>query len=938
MNKERPTYPLLIESSSNYAFAIKRSKENKTFDFFRNVSTKFYRELPAEIRDELHKSILHGTCMLSSEPELNAYMHDMGKMHNAKLRCAYQNLSSEYSCADVVDIIDYGCGQGLGIIAFADHLREVSVNQQVRRIVLIEPSEMALRRAALHASVLFPNAEIVTINKGFDDLLDGDILSGKDTPTMHILSNVLDLAKTEQAPDGYYDLNRFADLISANIEGKNQFVGVEPLFNNEIVDKKFPYFWKRVGISIDYKLKCNKGEFVSGQNWTCVIVCGEKNNFSSFQKLCKEYDEVGELCDGMIKVARYKLYWSAHCHCNDECTVTEYGFVNESCEEIIPCQYEKVKDFRNGLAFVFDQVPGADWQYREVWGAINKKGQIVIPFEYKSLEWVDDEFILATNENGIIKYDKYGQLIEIDKTRIIEYTSTDGKIVVPHSQDAFGAKIISNIYKDGVGSITFDNEITTLGDGAFYECRSLISIKIPKSATKIGRYAFCGCQKLTEITIPDGVAMIDSGAFVDCCSLKSITFPDSITSVAENVFTGCYNLKAFYGRLASADNRCLVVNGVLKSFAPQGLITYTIPNGITSIENYTFYGCADLISVTIPNSVTAIGCLSFYKCCSLTKMVIPYGITSIGDNAFGWCNNLSNITIPSSVRYIGQNAFRCWCDIAEDSGFAFNGVKSVYIDSLSSWCKISFENMWANPLSYGAKLYLNGVELSKLTIPSDITEIIDYTYAGCSSLTIVDISNKVISIGTKAFYRCNHLENTSIDNSVKEIKESAFSGCKGTIYINCDIPDATFNDNWPVLSESEIWRVDMENESQCENPFTEYRGPFVNNRFSDIIIGENVKHIGIGAFCRSLNLRKIVVPPGVPTIDLMAFCSCTNLKKIYCMAIIPPKLFIDVGYNFYMGIEPPSLIAIYVHPESVSLYKKAEGWNEYRDKIQPFDF
>ena len=223
--------------------------------------------------------------MLSSEPELNAYMHDMGKMHNAKLRCAYQNLSSEYSCADVIDIIDYGCGQGLGIIAFADHLREASVNQQVRRIVLIEPSEMALRRAALHASVLFPNAELVTINKGFDDLLDGDILSDKDTPTMHILSNVLDLAKTEQAPDGYYDLNRFANLISANIKGKNQFVGVEPLFNNEITDKKFPYFWKRVDISIDYKLKCNKGEFVEGENWTCVIVCGEKN------KICNDLNE-----------------------------------------------------------------------------------------------------------------------------------------------------------------------------------------------------------------------------------------------------------------------------------------------------------------------------------------------------------------------------------------------------------------------------------------------------------------------------------------------------------------------------------------------------------------------------------------------------------------------------------------------------------------------
>lgn len=294
MSKERPTYPLLIEESSNYAFTVRRIAKPLSFDKLRNTSNRFYNDLPEEIRDELHNSILHGTCMLSSEPELNAYMHDMGKMHNAKLRKAYENLpggiwsycdmfgTEEVKC---IDIIDYGCGQGLGIIAFADHLREIGQSVNVRRIVLIEPSKMALRRAALHASVLFPNAELVTINKGFDDLLDGDILSDEDAPTMHILSNVLDLAKTEQAPYGCYDLNRFADLISANIEGKNQFVGVEPLFNNEIIDKKFPYFWKRVGISIDYKLKCNKGEFVSGQNWTCVIVCGEKN------KICNDLNE-----------------------------------------------------------------------------------------------------------------------------------------------------------------------------------------------------------------------------------------------------------------------------------------------------------------------------------------------------------------------------------------------------------------------------------------------------------------------------------------------------------------------------------------------------------------------------------------------------------------------------------------------------------------------
>ena len=129
MSKERPTYPLLIEESSNYAFTVRRIAKPLSFDKLRNTSNRFYNDLPEEIRDELHNSILHGTCMLSSEPELNAYMHDMGKMHNAKLRKAYENLpggiwsycdmfgTEEVKC---IDIIDYGCGQGLGIICFAD--------------------------------------------------------------------------------------------------------------------------------------------------------------------------------------------------------------------------------------------------------------------------------------------------------------------------------------------------------------------------------------------------------------------------------------------------------------------------------------------------------------------------------------------------------------------------------------------------------------------------------------------------------------------------------------------------------------------------------------------------------------------------------------------------------------------------------------------------
>ena len=77
---------------------------------------------------------------------------------------------------------------------------------------------------------------------------------------------------------------------------------------------------------------------------------------------------------------------------------------------------------------------------------------------------------------------------------------------------------------------------------------------------------------------------------------------------------------AFYGKHASLDNRCLIINGVLNSFAPAGLTEYTIPDSVTLIGGSAFERCTSLTSVTIPNSVTSIGEDAFSDCYSLTSV------------------------------------------------------------------------------------------------------------------------------------------------------------------------------------------------------------------------------------------------------------------------------------------------------------------------------
>ncbi|MDO4972333.1 MAG: leucine-rich repeat domain-containing protein, partial [Bacteroidales bacterium] len=136
------------------------------------------------------------------------------------------------------------------------------------------------------------------------------------------------------------------------------------------------------------------------------------------------------------------------------------------------------------------------------------------------------------------------------------------------------------------GAVTIPSSVTY--DGKSY------------SVTSIGEYAFSGCTGLTSVTIPN-----------------------SVTSIGDDAFYGCTGLKGFY--VDSGNQYYTSVGGVLFCKDKTTLIcypggkggAYEIPNSVTSIGNWAFYGCTGLTSVTIPNSVTSIGDDAFYGCTGL---------------------------------------------------------------------------------------------------------------------------------------------------------------------------------------------------------------------------------------------------------------------------------------------------------------------------------
>ena len=264
-----------IEKGTNYAYTVERMKE-LSFRSLRSVSVEFTKRLPVELSSELYTNIQHGVCQLQSEPELNMYIHALGLMHEAKLQYAFEHLSDDFINHQTIDIIDYGCGQAIGTICYADFLRKNGLYQQVRRVVLIEPSEIALKRAALHVSCFFPQAEIVTQLKGFDDLEEDDLCVDEETPTLHIFSNVIDLA------DDYFDLERFVGLINQCSIGDNHYLFIEPYFDYEEKDGRLERFIDLLDADAYYCKAFSKGTFIEGRDWTCqVAIC--KNNSLSFE-------------------------------------------------------------------------------------------------------------------------------------------------------------------------------------------------------------------------------------------------------------------------------------------------------------------------------------------------------------------------------------------------------------------------------------------------------------------------------------------------------------------------------------------------------------------------------------------------------------------------------------------------------------------------------
>ncbi len=411
------------------------------------------------------------------------------------------------------------------------------------------------------------------------------------------------------------------------------------------------------------------------------------------------------------------------------------------------------------------------------------------------------------------------------------------------------------------------------------------SIVIPskidgKTVTEIGLYVFYGCTGLTSVTIPDGVTYIGESAFEDCTRLTSVTIGKGVTDIGSYAFWGCTRLTSIN---VSVDNEYYSSNNGVLLYKGQGEVilcpegfkgSYTIPDSVTEIDEYAFWGCTGLTNVSIPDSVTSIGYGVFRGCTGLAGInvsadngyyssdngvlldkeqkeliccpagfkgsyTIPDSVTSMEDEAFEDCTRLTDVTIPDSVTYIGYYTF-----------YGCTGLKDVTIpDSVTEIGDYAFSGCTG---------------LTKVTIPDSVTEIGEYAFSGCTGLTKVTIPDSVTEIDGGAFFDCTGLTNMMIPDSVTYIGSYAFSGCKGLTSISVSVDNEYYSsDNGVLLDKGQEELV------RCPEGF---KGSYE--------IPDSVTSISYDAFDDCTGLTSVTIGKGVTYIGDYAFEGCTGLTSI----------------------------------------------------------
>lgn len=141
----------------------------------------------------------HGTWVATSSESLNNYICRYWRPHHAKQNEAlkYLNKKNKVFFTQDVDIIDWGCGQGLSSISYIEFLRRSKRKLNIKNLTLIDASEMALNRAMYFCKRMMPELKPNAVVADLNLIQPENVPAYNSGRTIHFLSNILDMREVD---------------------------------------------------------------------------------------------------------------------------------------------------------------------------------------------------------------------------------------------------------------------------------------------------------------------------------------------------------------------------------------------------------------------------------------------------------------------------------------------------------------------------------------------------------------------------------------------------------------------------------------------------------------------------------------------------------------------------------------------------------------------
>ena len=330
---------------------------------------------------------------------------------------------------------------------------------------------------------------------------------------------------------------------------------------------------------------------------------------------------------------------------------------------------------------------------------------------------------------------------------------------------------------------------TVIGDYAFADCSKLYSISIP-NVQEIGEGAFSrystygGAPIFSSISLPDTLTTIKDGAFLGCESLLEIVIPESVTFMGDYLFAYCVNLQS-----VQLPKNIKTIG--LYSFAGCSYLEEINLENIEEVKDYAFASCTYLEKIDIRN-IKTIGEAAFADTYVSGKFYLPY-LEYVG--AFAFQNAMIEAISAPKLKYIGDAAFQynkklLSFTFSKDLEFvglvAFNGCEKLATFYTSDNKTNGEINNYAKLIDSVLYVYLENNKLQLMAVPSNLNihtlEVAEGTvridwYAGNENKYVqkIVLPDSLKTIGNYAFFGYDKLKIMEFKSFKAPTLESAYN-------------------------------------------------------------------------------------------------------------------------------------------------------------------